>query len=371
MTSINYKVIVIDTETTGTDPYSDELLQIAIINGSGRVLFNKYLKPTHTNSWPDAQKVNHISPKKVSRCKTVDKYKRKIQKIIDDADIIVGYNIKKFDIPFLESAGLSIGSKQIIDVFLDVKGKFAKWPKLADVALCTGYIFTPHDALEDCKATLHIFNRCYIAEVKKRSREEGSSHEVQKEIVKEANKANRFGKVVDLIKKIILLVVGIFLFLIICDFGQNNLPIYFGEKRGLFIGMLYAGLFCYVFDGIIGPIVGTVGSAMYFLVFEESTTAALLSLQILITLIALRFCFWFTKRHKNIIIRFLLCSMAIFACMLIVYYLLGTYLLSTHTAISLEEWKNNTIEVAKWNAIFMELGLPFYMLFSKVFERLL
>lgn len=371
MTSINYKVIVIDTETTGTNPYSDELLQIAIINGSGRVLFNKYLKPTHTDSWPKAQKVNHISPKKVSRCKTVDKYKRKIQKIIDNADIIVGYNIKSFDIPFLESAGLSIGSKQIVDVFLDVRGKFPKWPKLAEAAFCAGYIFTPHDALEDCKATLHIFNRFYTADVKKKAREEGHSHEEQKEIVKEANKANRFGKAVEFIKKIILLFIGIYLFLIICNFGQNNLPIYFGEKRGLFIGMLYAGLFCYVFDGLIGPVVGTVGSVMYFLGFEASTMAALLSLQILITLIALRFCFWFTKRHKNIIIRFLLCSMAIFACMLIVYYLFGTYLLSIHTSISLAEWKDNTIETAKWNAIFMEIGLPFYMLFSKVFEKLL
>ena len=42
--SSHYKVIVIDTESTGVDPYSDEILQVSIIDGAGKVLFNKYIK---------------------------------------------------------------------------------------------------------------------------------------------------------------------------------------------------------------------------------------------------------------------------------------------------------------------------------------
>lgn len=101
--SSHYKVIVIDTESTGVHPNSDEILQVSIIDGSGRVLFNKYIKPSHTKSWPGAQRVNHISPQKVSRCKTIDTYVPKIQKIIDSADFIVGYNMvnwkTKFQLP--------------------------------------------------------------------------------------------------------------------------------------------------------------------------------------------------------------------------------------------------------------------------------
>ena len=173
--SSHYKVIVIDTESTGVDPYSDEILQVSIIDGAGKVLFNKYIKPSHKESWPGAQRVNHISPKKVSKCKTIDKYLPKIQKIIDSADFIVGYNIKHFDIPILENAGIHFGGQEIVDVFVDVRGYFKKWPKLVDVALCTGYVFTPHDALEDCRATLHILINTIQLKSRRRRKKKGAA----------------------------------------------------------------------------------------------------------------------------------------------------------------------------------------------------
>ena len=42
---IIYDEIVIDTETTGLNPYDDELLQVSIIDGQGNTLFNSYIKP--------------------------------------------------------------------------------------------------------------------------------------------------------------------------------------------------------------------------------------------------------------------------------------------------------------------------------------
>ena len=366
--SSHYKLIVIDTETTGVDPYSDEILQVSIIDGSGRVLFNKYIKPSHTESWPGAQKVNHISPKKVSRCKTIDKYVPKIQKIIDSADYIVGYNIKHFDIPILSNAGISFCEQQIVDVFLDVRGQFKKWPKLVDVALCTGYVFTPHDALEDCKATLHIFNKCYSAEVKKKAKMEGSSLEEQKSEVKEAKQVNRSGRIFELIITVLVLTLGILMFSAFSDFGQNRLPIQFGEMRGLYIGMAVAGLYCYIAKGIIGPMVGTIGAIMFFNKYGANGPIDLFSIQILVTLLALRFLFWLTRRHKSIIIRFLMSSLAIALSMFAVHHLLGSYILSNQTSISLQEWRDYTLINSIRNAMFLEISLPIYMLLAKLFE---
>lgn len=57
------KSIVIDTETTGLDPFRDELLQVSIIDEEGNVLFDSYFKPLKHKEWSKAESVNHISPK--------------------------------------------------------------------------------------------------------------------------------------------------------------------------------------------------------------------------------------------------------------------------------------------------------------------
>ena len=59
------QAIVIDTETTGlTD--SDELLQISVIDDAGTVLFDSLVRPYFHTEWPEAQKVNGITPEMVA-----------------------------------------------------------------------------------------------------------------------------------------------------------------------------------------------------------------------------------------------------------------------------------------------------------------
>ena len=62
---IPHWTVVIDTETTDKYPGFAELLQVALVSGSGRVLFNKYIKPDSATEWAEAQKINHISPQMV------------------------------------------------------------------------------------------------------------------------------------------------------------------------------------------------------------------------------------------------------------------------------------------------------------------
>lgn len=39
------RIICIDIETTGLDRTEDEILQVAIINGRGKTLYNSYIRP--------------------------------------------------------------------------------------------------------------------------------------------------------------------------------------------------------------------------------------------------------------------------------------------------------------------------------------
>ncbi|MCR5623180.1 MAG: 3'-5' exonuclease [Treponema sp.] len=161
------KIIIFDTETTGTDSSKDEILELAIMNGSGDVLFNERIKPLHRKRWPNAEAVHGISPKDVQDCKTFAEYQNQIQSIFDEADVIVGYNVE-FDKKFVSAAGIHFNEKYTSDVMKefaderkiwdDVHGH-NKWFKLEEAAKFYNYTFEAHHALDDAKATLYIFNK--------------------------------------------------------------------------------------------------------------------------------------------------------------------------------------------------------------------
>lgn len=167
-------VIVLDTETTGLDPMTDELLSIAIIDGNGTKLFDSLLHPYRTKSWPKAQKINRISPAMVRDAPSVYQVRRMVDSILSRARVIVGYNVG-FDCGFLARSGFSVPVVNWCDVmedFVDVldvtSGSGHRWQKLTTCAEHYGYTFVPHSAFEDALATLHCC-RC-IAEDQRRLR---------------------------------------------------------------------------------------------------------------------------------------------------------------------------------------------------------
>ena len=137
-------IICLDTETTGLNRYDDEILQLSIIDGSGAILFSEYVKPVHHESWTDAEKVNHISPSMVKDCKPLLYYAHTIQLILENADMIVGYNIHGFDLPFIFNSGIEYHAKEnsiVVDVmlaFAEIYGQKRyneyKWQKLKTCA---------------------------------------------------------------------------------------------------------------------------------------------------------------------------------------------------------------------------------------------
>ena len=141
----------------------DEIIQITILNGHGKSLFSSYIKPTRHKKWAMAQRVNGISYSMVKSAPTFREVKNQIQDIFNESKLVVGYNVG-FDIAFVEAAGIIVpGTK------FDVMAAFASYRagiensfyrrncKLTECAEYFGYSFTPHDSVEDAKATLHCF----------------------------------------------------------------------------------------------------------------------------------------------------------------------------------------------------------------------
>ena len=160
-------ILIFDTETTGIFPNSEEILELAIINGCGDVLFNERFKPEKKKTWPKSQAINGISPDDVKDCKTLKEFLPQLQDIFNKPVMIAGYNVG-FDLKFIHAAGIKTHAKYIKDVmkdFSDERGEYDekhghnKWFKLEEAAKYYNYQFEPHGALEDCKATLFVLKK--------------------------------------------------------------------------------------------------------------------------------------------------------------------------------------------------------------------
>lgn len=96
--------------------------------------------------------------------------------------MVIGYNTE-FDVSFLRSAGVSVNG-EIIDVMREdanLRGG-ARWRILSETATRYGYVFLPHDSLQDCKtdSTKDMFIRKRIGKqtylIKVRFHEEGKEN---------------------------------------------------------------------------------------------------------------------------------------------------------------------------------------------------
>lgn len=162
--------IILDSETTGLCPKLNDILQLAIIDDGGNILFNEYIKPTRKTAWPDAEAINGISPDMVKDRHPISFHKKQIQEIISKADSIIGYNLQ-FDLSFLMLAGIRIPTDIVqIDVmheFAPIYGEWNdyyetyKWQKLVTAAAYYGYdtCADAHDALADTQMTLYVYKK--------------------------------------------------------------------------------------------------------------------------------------------------------------------------------------------------------------------
>lgn len=112
------EIIVVHIETTGLDREEDEILEISIINGLGKVLMNTYVKPSHKKTWENAEKINRISPSVVFKegIPEIHELKSKIIEIFDKTEKILFYNAD-FVLSFLSyKIDLDIEEKEYLSI---------------------------------------------------------------------------------------------------------------------------------------------------------------------------------------------------------------------------------------------------------------
>lgn len=172
------KVIIINTETTGLDAKTDELLRISILSDSGRIIFDELVRPTRHTEWPESEKIHHISPEMVKDKQPILYHLKELNRIIADADMIVGYN-HSFDMSFLAEAGIYSDPRKNYDLMLEFSQLVGEWDdtrnsyrffKLKECADYLGYRWPSgkdHDCLEDCKATLYCYKKLISGESEK------------------------------------------------------------------------------------------------------------------------------------------------------------------------------------------------------------
>lgn len=166
------KIIFFDTETTGVCG-NDEILSLAIVDQDGKTLFNELIRPSRKKKWPDAARVNHITPDMVEGRPTFRFFREQIQRIFDAADLVVGYNTD-FDLGFTKSKGIRY-TGAVADIMMDfskIYGEWSdyfenyKWQKLTTCASYYGYDWgdsVAHDALADTLATRFCFYKVWDA----------------------------------------------------------------------------------------------------------------------------------------------------------------------------------------------------------------
>ncbi len=157
--------IIFDLETTGFSKW-DDILQFASVDCLGEEI-NEYFSARPTRkTWKKAEAVNGITPEMVRGKPRFYNERNRFKDMFKKYQLILGYNILKFDIGILRKVAYIdvLWFSSVVDVFnlwKDYKKRHKIYTtdnKLETVANYFGYNFEAHNAIEDVYATAFILN---------------------------------------------------------------------------------------------------------------------------------------------------------------------------------------------------------------------
>ena len=160
-------IACLDTESTSTGRYN-EILELAIYSARGELILNSLYKPKKNRRWPHSEKVHGISPDMVQNKPHFQDCLRKIQKIFDRSQMILGFALDN-DVRILEQSGVQgLTPERCLDVrelfwgvYRDeLQMDFYHVPSLIKCADFCGYVWeegSAHSAAADAKATLYCY----------------------------------------------------------------------------------------------------------------------------------------------------------------------------------------------------------------------
>ena len=86
------RVLFFDLELTGFYD-RDEIISISICDGTGKIVMNTFVKPTHTKKWKRTEKIHGITPEMTADSPTLEELTPEIKEIFANADAIIAYGV--------------------------------------------------------------------------------------------------------------------------------------------------------------------------------------------------------------------------------------------------------------------------------------
>lgn len=230
------KVVILDTETTGFEVKSNQIVQLAyLVIIDEQVKAKKNFFFTVDKMDKGAENTHGFSIEKLKSLSDGKRFYHHAREIFEDLDeaMIVCHNLQ-FDIPFIQNEFERIGVRikppntfctmEYYTDILKLKGKYGyKWPKLTEVLdyysiehidisrkmnVFFGEASQAHDARWDIIATMEIYNR--IADI------QNAIEKVNNKITKEKKKRYRND---NLIGPLTIIAISIYVFYNICTKG--------------------------------------------------------------------------------------------------------------------------------------------------------
>ena len=156
-------LVFFDIESTGTNPYRDRIVEIAVIkvmpDGSREDVVRR-INPCMPIP-AGASAVHGIYDDDVKDCPTFDVIAHNLYNYLDSCDL-AGYNIVKFDVPMLQEefkrCGLELNmrDRKLIDVFNIFCRLYPRNLSAAYKFFCDGNLEDAHSALADTDATVAV-----------------------------------------------------------------------------------------------------------------------------------------------------------------------------------------------------------------------
>ena len=163
-------VLILDTETTGLDGTA-ELVELAIIDTTGKVAFDELIKPA-VSVPPDASRIHGITNSGLREAGAITwpSHHEAVSKIVRAANILLVYNLKFDERIIRQTCGKynlrsPLGSIRRECVMLEyagyrgLPGRYGdyRWHKLADAySHECGRTTQEHRALSDCRMVLDV-----------------------------------------------------------------------------------------------------------------------------------------------------------------------------------------------------------------------
>ncbi len=86
------RVLFFDLELTGVY-HHDEILSVSIVDGTGEIIMDTLVKPSHKRKWKQTEKIHGITPAMVEDAPSLAELTPRIKEIFAQADILVAYGI--------------------------------------------------------------------------------------------------------------------------------------------------------------------------------------------------------------------------------------------------------------------------------------